>query len=128
MTEITPKLKKPRKPKPHHIVTERSRIEVKTLAGVGLSQDDIAAYLGIATKTLVSKYKDELEAGAGFVRGNIANAAYHQAVYEKNVPMLIFLCKTKLRWRETDNKVELNGKSGSLVVNFVSDDDLDESK
>ncbi len=85
--------------RPSHNPTERTRGEVSALAGFGTKEDDIAAYLGIAPKTLRKHYSVELRTGHVKTNAAVAKSLYKQAI-AGNVSAAIFFLKTRAGWRE----------------------------
>jgi len=49
--------------RPPHEPTEQTRIQVKTLAAVGIRHEDIAIKMGICADTLTKYYRQELDEG-----------------------------------------------------------------
>ncbi len=103
--------------------TREQRIQVELLAGVGLSQGEIACVIinpatneGIAKNTLRQHFKAELERGAASVKGKVlGNLAKHAMGNGKGaVTAAIFIAKTRYGWKETQ-VVEHKG-SGVLVA------------
>lgn len=94
--------------KPHK-PSEKTRNEVRTLAGFGARDEDIATYLGITRPTLYKYYKDELKLGSVQANAAIAETLYRIAK-AGNPSACMFWLKTRAGWRETQ-KVELSGDS-----------------
>ncbi len=51
--------------RPAHQPTDQNRLQVKTLAAVGIRHEDIATKLGISADTLTKYYRHRLLAGLG---------------------------------------------------------------
>ena len=49
--------------RPAHQPTDQNRLQVKTLAAVGIRYEDIATKLGISADTLTRYYRQELDDG-----------------------------------------------------------------
>ena len=49
--------------RPQHQPTDEQRRQVMTLAGLGITQDQIASLLRLAPKTLRLRYRNELDTG-----------------------------------------------------------------
>jgi len=85
--------------RPPHEATEQTRLQVKTLAAVGIRHEDIAAKLNICADTLTKYYREELTSGV-----IDANATIGKSLYEKaksgDTASMIFWLKTRARWKE----------------------------
>lgn len=91
---------------------EISRL-VRVMAQWGVRQKDIADECGISVNTLSKYYQTEYNKGAARAKAKLAEAIYDEAVIKRNTTALIFLCKTRLGWRETQ-KVDLTSSDGSM--------------
>ena len=96
-----------------HIPTVASRAEVKALAAVGVREDEISLYLGIAPKTLRKHYRDELDKSHIQATANVARSLYKQAT-GGNVAAAIFWMKARGGWREKVEH-EVTGPEGGPV-------------
>ncbi len=74
------------------------------MAQYGVPQKDIAAMVDMSLMTLVKYYKKELERGAAFANGKIAERLYNKAM-DGDTTALIFWAKCRMRWR-TEDKTE----------------------
>ena len=81
------------------LVNEAMREKVRHLAGLGVSQDDIAKLIGCAPKTLRKRFRDELDRGMAEGIATIAGCLF-LAAKAGNVTAQIFLMKTRAHWRE----------------------------
>ncbi len=85
--------------RPRFAPTPENRKSVLSLIAVGVSQEDIAAVLGIDAKTLRKHFHPELSTGA-----TKANCAVAQRLYQigmaGNVTALIFWLKCRAGWKE----------------------------
>ena len=95
--------------KPHE-PTDKTRTEVKALAGFGIREDEISLYIGIAPKTLRKYYREELDTGHINANAAVARSLYNQAVNGNNTAAAIFWLKARANWREKTD------------VNHMSDD------
>ena len=90
---------------------------VETLAGQGLTSEQIADCLGIARATLYDKAKnyeefsDAIKRGKGKAAGFVTGKLFEQ-IRKDNLTAMIFYIKTQLNWKETESK-ELTGKDGA---------------
>jgi hypothetical protein len=81
------------------VVNEAMREKVRYLAGLGVSQDDIAKIIDCAPKTLRKRFRDELDLGMAEGIATIAGCLF-LAAKSGNVTAQIFLMKTRAHWRE----------------------------
>lgn len=87
-----------------HQVTPETAAQVEALAGYGVRQDEIAAYLGIDPKTLRKHYREQLDKGE--IRANVDVArALHKQATEGNVTAAIFWLKARAGWRDRPQQV-----------------------
>ena len=105
---------------------EKGRKKVRSLAAVGIPQNEIAAVLGIDKKTLGKYYRQEIDESMTMANAAVAGKLYAAAM-AGSVSAQIFWCKTRLKWRETD-RVEHTGIDGgdiasTIRVEFVGVDD-----
>ncbi len=98
-----------------HKPTEENRKMVKALSSYGIKHEDIATEIGIHDDTLRKYYAAELARGAARSKSSIAKTAYQIAVEDRNPTMVIFLCKTRLGWKEV-TEIEHSG-SFNVTVN-----------
>lgn len=87
---------------PAHVPTSETRAEVSALVAFGIKQEHIAKRLRISDETLRRHYEYELETGLSTMIGEVANALYRKGVEDKDTSALIFILKTRGRWREKD--------------------------
>lgn len=85
--------------RPAHRPTEQSKHEVRTMAGLGISQENIAKVIGIGVTTLRQHYSLELDVGPVEANRQVAHALHNKAV-KGNVQAMIFWLKNrdKLTW------------------------------
>jgi len=88
---------------------------VKTMAGFGIPQPDIAMHLQIDPKTLRKHFRDELDRGTTEANVRVAQSLFRMATEGQNVAAAIFWMKARAGWRE---KHEISGSVTleSLVV------------
>ena len=87
-------------PRPRLKPTDKQRQIARSMAAMGIRQDEIARKLGIrSAKTLRLHFRDELDEGATDATCNVANALYKLAT-SGNVAAAIFWMKTRAGWRE----------------------------
>jgi len=100
---------------------------VRYLAGLGVSQDDIAKIIGCCPKTLRKRFRNELDRGAAEANASVAGYLFNSAK-GGNVAAPIFWLKTRAHWREgsapnpiSDSKTE----SSSPAVLILPDNGRD---
>ena len=111
------RIKKPEKRKPGrpvHVKQDQISDNVKFLAGIGLTENDIAKVSGISTPTLLKYYREELDVGHVQVNANVAKSLYKKAISDKpqSVAAAIFWLKARAGWKEI-NRHEHTGKDGN---------------
>jgi len=108
--------------------TPEQRRTVKTMAGFGVPQEDIATFLGVDAKTLRKHFRDELDRGTVEANAKVAQSLFQMATQGKNVAAAIFWMKARAGWREkveikpvfddpdqlTDAQLEAIARSGRL--------------
>lgn len=99
--------------RPAHSPTQETRIQVKTLAAVGVRHEDIAAKLGISSDTLVKYYRRELDDGRVDANATIAKSLFDQAK-AGNTTAQIFWLKTRAGWKDTQT-IEHTGVDGGAI-------------
>lgn len=92
---------------PPHQPTDEQRAQVKALAAVGITQPEIARYIGIHDQTLRLHYRDELDLGVIEANAAVAKMLHRQAVKEGNTTAAIFWAKCRMGWKET-SRVEVD--------------------
>ncbi|GGJ43069.1 hypothetical protein [Neoroseomonas lacus] len=75
--------------------TPDQRRTVKTMAGFGIPQEDIAGFLGIDTKTLRKHFREELDRGMTEANAKVAQSRFTMATQGKNVAAAIFWMKAR---------------------------------
>ena len=91
--------------------------QIKTMAGLGLKVEQMAAILGMSKKTFERRMKDTpgandaLEKGRATASFQVTKKAYEMAVDGKHPVMTIFWLKVRENWKETQ-VLEHTGKDG----------------
>ncbi len=98
---------------------------VKAMAGYGITENDISRIITnpqtgnpIDGKTLRKYFRDELDTGEIIANAKVAESLYKYATQgngSSSVTAAIFWLKTRARWKETPQTVELTGKDGAPV-------------
>lgn len=98
---------------------ETDRRIAEALAQYGVPHEQIAARIGISRPILDQHYSEYMRKAEAAANNNIARTLYQQAVGNEekgiapNVSALIFWCKTRMGWRETQ-KMDLTSSDGSM--------------
>ena len=87
--------------------------DVKRLAEVGISSNDIAKYIGISKEELALDYSDILNTAAINKTVEVANHLYMMAM-EGNVQSAIYWLKTIGKWEEIPKAKEEMSKEDSF--------------
>ena len=80
---------------------------VMQMSAVGISQEQIAAVIGITHETLNKYYKTELETSKSKAIAKIGGTLYNKALKGDNTCMIFYL-KTQGGWRETTHIISEN--------------------
>src|SRR5690348_13907128 len=88
-------------PRPKFQPTDEQRRVVKSLAGYGLKQEQIASLLGLASTTTLRKYfRGELERGPVEAQANVRRTLFKLATSGRNPGATMYWLKTRARWSE----------------------------
>lgn len=114
--------------RPSHKPTDATRKQVETLAGFGITEDDIAMSLEISKPTLIKHYRRELDMGHIKANSAVAQSLYKKATGEgaSAVTAAIFWLKTRAGWKETVVNEHSGPDGGPIEMREVSD--LDRAK
>ena len=105
-----------------HIPTEKERLLVKTSAGLGLPQEQIASLIGVTAKTLAKHYRDELVIGKAEACSKVAESLFNKAVNGDTTAM-IWWTKAQMRWSETVKQELAGADGGPLTINLLPQDE-----
>jgi hypothetical protein len=86
--------------RPQKELTEQELAEIETMAGLGLSFEEIASIKGLSDDTLKKHAKPFLKKGKAKAKAQIAQTAYRMASSGKIPSMTMFWLKTQANWRE----------------------------
>jgi len=103
----------PRKP---YEPDEKMRGQVKRMAGLGITHDQIAKIVGISDETLRKYYSEELDTGTAHANAAVAQNLFKIATGSDKgaVAAAIFWMKTRARWREVHH-TEISGPNGAPI-------------
>ncbi len=98
--------------------------KVESLAANGLTQEQIAAALGISESTLHKRKQENTEFTAAIKRGKAKGIALvtnklMESIKGGNMTGMIFFLKTQAGWKET-NVQEHTGANGEAIQHAVS--------
>jgi hypothetical protein len=93
--------------------TDALREKVRSLAAVGVPQDDIAKIVDCSPKTLRKHFRRELDRAAAETNAAVAGFLFKSAK-DGNVAAQIFWMKTRAHWKETTAH-EVAGPDGEPV-------------
>lgn len=96
---------------------EADKTLVMQMSAVGITQEQIAAVIGITHETLNKYYKETLETSKSKAIAKIGGTLYNKALKGDNTCMIFYL-KTQGGWRETTH-VEHSGTIETAVIKFV---------
>ena len=114
--------------RPKDVFTPAELRLARESARIGLTRDLIAHVLGISTRNLMYRMKEDQELSAAIHEGQtlaymeIARSAHELAVKDKNHSMLIFLLKTRFGYRDVA-QIEHTGRGGG-PIRIVHENDL----
>ncbi len=90
--------------KPHHKVSDDFKLQITALKSFGITNEEIAKYLGISHDTLTKFYQHELITSRVTANVEMAKSLYKKGI-DGDVTAMIFWLKTQARWRTEDSKV-----------------------
>lgn len=85
---------------PAHQPTPELRLKVKSLAGYGLPQADIARLIDTDPETLRKHYRDDLDTGLAQASAGVAGSLYSMATRGKVPAAAIYWTKARMGWSE----------------------------
>ncbi len=103
-----------------HQVTTESVAQVERLAKLGISQEQIALFMGMSKQTLSKYYKDIMAIVRIDNICQVAETAFSMAVSGKHPAMTMFYLKTQARWRETDHADDSMSKEPITKIEIVT--------
>lgn len=106
--------KKRRPGRPSFEATKHQRAEVRALVAFGITEIDIAKYIGVSVPTLRKHFAEELELGAVQANAAVARRLFEKATKDGDTTCIIWWTKTRMGWSEK-RRTELTGQDGGPV-------------
>jgi hypothetical protein len=92
------------------VATEEQRQQVKSMAGYGLKQEQIATLMGLgSTTTLRKHFREELQRGPIEAKANVRTTLLRLAKSGRNPGVTIYWLKTFAGWSEKGKAPEPDG-------------------
>lgn len=101
-----------------HEPTDENRRLISTLSGIGVPAKMIAAQIGIADKTLLKYYQDDMDKGRAKATSQIAKRLYDIAMSDSKEALTacIFWLKCRANWSTLDGpEVQVNVQNNSII-------------
>ena len=83
---------------------EKHKAEVIALKSFGITNAEIATYLGVSPDTIERHYKQELKTARIRANAEVASKLFKKATKDEDLSAIIFWLKTQGRWRTEDSK------------------------
>jgi hypothetical protein len=96
-----------------HEPTEKNRNLVRSLAGIGVPQDDIAILVEITKPTLHKYYREEMDKGMAEANAKVAKTLFERAV-SGDLGAAIFWAKARMGWREK-HEISVNHEHAFVI-------------
>lgn len=92
---------------------------VRSLSGLGITQDQICSILGISRNTLTKYYEDELKVGKAQANSKVAENLFRIATSSTHgsVTAAIFWLKCQAGWKDTNTIEVINADSDEKQFN-----------
>lgn len=101
-----------RGPKPV-LPTEEERAEIRKLAGIGFTQEQIGVVIGKSVDWMAKHCREDLDIGMSETKAKVGHAIV-EAALAGNMTAAIFYAKTQMGWKET-SVTEHTGKDGQPI-------------
>lgn len=103
-------------PRPKLTPTDEQRLQVKSLAAVGIPQEDIARKIGIRSpKTLRKYFRNELDLAATDANASVGGALYNNAM-AGNTDAQKFWLERRAGWRSWPSRSGLSAPPPFIVA------------
>lgn len=86
--------------RPPWVPTEEDRKKVRLYAGLGMTQEQIGALIGVSVDSLDRKCREDLDVGKAEIISKVAGSLVRKAM-NGDTTSAIFYLKTQGRWKET---------------------------
>jgi len=116
--------------RPKLVVTKEMCERAEAYASQGLTQEQIAAVMGMATSTLYDKQNEFKEFGEAIKRGKgrgiqrVTNKLYEKALEGDNTAMIFYL-KNRAGWQDKIEKETIVEHKQVIDLTRISDEELD---
>jgi hypothetical protein len=105
--------------------TDEQRRIVETMAGYGIPETGIAAFLSISAKTLRKHFRRELDIGIINANAAVTQCLFKLATSGKCPAATIFWQKSRAGWREVAVLSHVGPTGGAIQLQEVNHGDLD---
>ena len=95
--------------------TKEQKKLAQSLAGYGLTLDQIAHSMEVSVPTLTREAKKELASGKSIAVGNVARALYNKATKADNLQAMMFYLKTQAGWKE-NVELDVHNTDGIVIL------------
>jgi len=109
--------------RPEKKPSEEQRKQVETLAGYGMTHEQIGNVLDITRPTLVKWYKKELKVGKDKAIATVLNGLFYNIKRKKEASIFFYL-KTQLGWKERED-AQTQGTNITITLTDQKTDDGD---
>jgi hypothetical protein len=103
-----------------HQPTDEQRKLVKAMSAYGVPQLEICKVISIDPKTLRLHYERELDTATAEANSQVAQSLFSNATKFNNVTAQIFWLKTRGRWKEVAQEVQLTGADGGPIKSVTA--------
>ena len=104
-----------------HVPDAKTRATVEAMSSYGIPQEDIAAVIGIDSKTLRLYYRTELDTATAKANSQVAQRLYKKAL-DGDTSSMIFWLKTRAKWAETVRQEHTGANGGAIQVSTTDTD------
>jgi hypothetical protein len=116
--EVLPAEKNPAGHGIKHNPTEETRKQAQQMAAVGITQAQIATYLGISDETFRKYYLEEYNRAKIAAVARVASTLYTRATEKQDLGAAIFYLKAQGGWRETPSPLEGLGNMFNIHIHM----------
>ena len=98
--------------RPQHKPTPETTAQARTLAGLGVPQEDICRLIGVSLPTLHRHYRAALDIGMAQANATVSKRLFDMTATVPAAAM--FWCKTRMGWKEKA-AIEVTGEDGAPI-------------